>query len=215
VTTAQVAYEGSEIPGLRTGRVVIDVPIEQTYDSETRIDIFDGPSMAFERNGGAVRVVFLPWHREWSHSLGMALLLGALGALIAPVYGLVMALAALAHIVEDQLGHMGTCLLFPWSRKRITGLGWMHSGDGLPNFLTVWTSMAVILLNLDRFSAVPVIPVLPYLLAVIVAPCLLFLARAIRDRQMARCRPQQGLSLLAPGTLAAIEALDETSEVDI
>jgi hypothetical protein len=215
VTTAQVPYEGSEIPGLRTGRASIGAPIQHTYDAETQIDIFDGPSMAFERDGDAVRVTFLPWHRAWSHSLGMVLLLGALGTLIAPVYGLVMALAALAHIVEDQLGYMGSSLLFPFARKRTPGLGWMRSGGGLPNFLTVWISMAVVFLNLDRFSATPSIPVLPYLLGIIVAPSLFFVLLAAWDRFSAHRQAKQVRHPLTPAMLAAVEALDETSEVDI
>jgi len=31
----------------------------------------------------------------------------------------------------------------------------IHSGDAIPNFLTVWTAVAIILFNLDRFSAQP------------------------------------------------------------
>ncbi|MFN2167589.1 MAG: metal-dependent hydrolase, partial [Anaerolineae bacterium] len=174
VTTGQVPYPGSEIPGLAPGRAPVGAPIRHTYDAETRIDIFSGPSLTFDRAGDAVEVTFLPWHRAWSHSLAMAGLLGVLGWLLAPVYGLAMALAALAHILEDQLGFMGSNLLFPLTRRRQMGLKLLRSGDAVPNFLAVWLSLAVILLNLDRFSEAPVIPVVPYLLTVVFAPCLLF-----------------------------------------
>jgi hypothetical protein len=171
--------------------------------------------MSFERVNGAIKVTFVPWHRLWSHSMLMVLLLGLLGALIAPIYGLVMALAVLAHIIQDQLGYLGGSFLFPLKRKRIPGLKWMRSGDAIPNFLVVWVSLAILFLNLDRFSNTPILPVWPYLLGVVVLPCLLFLffagwGRLVIRRQQAKTPPT-----LEPAVIAAVEALDETNEVDI
>jgi membrane-bound metal-dependent hydrolase YbcI (DUF457 family) len=175
VTTAQVPYAGSEIPGLVPGRAQVGARIVPTYDAEMAIDIFSGPSLAFDRAGDAVQVTFLPWHRAWTHSLAMVLLLGTGGAFLAPVYGLAIALAALAHLLEDQLGFMGSSLFWPLSHRRARGLKLIHSGDAIPNLLAVWIGLATILLNLDRFSNTPSIPVLPYVLGVIVVPCLCFL----------------------------------------
>jgi membrane-bound metal-dependent hydrolase YbcI (DUF457 family) len=233
VTTAQVPYAASEPPGLEPGRAQVDVRILPTYDAETRVDIFSGPSLAFQRAGDAVEVVFLPWHRAWTHSLAMALLLGGVGFLVAPVYGLVMALAVLAHVAVDQLGFMGSNWFFPLSSRRTAGLGWIRSGDALPNFLVVWIGLATILLNLDRFSAAPMIPLLPYTLGVIVAPVLFVLGLsawtslraqrqptgvlrgfAPRVRLAQRLQAAEGLQA-AKGLQAAVEALDETHEVDI
>jgi hypothetical protein len=215
VTTGQVPIPGSEIPSLAPGWAQVQAPILHTYDGETVIDIFSGPSLAFERAGNAVKVTFLPWHRAWTHSLFLALLLGLAGMLIGPVYGLVMALAALAHILEDQMGYMGSNLLFPLTRGRMEGWKLFRSGDAIPNFLTVWISLAVILLNLDRFSAAPIIPVAPYLLLVIVLPCLLLLGLWAwktwwRGRQPVRQPVHQPAV-----ALAAVEALDETAELDL
>ena len=50
---------------------------------------------------------------------------------------------------------MGSNLLYPLSRRRSRGAQLLHSGDAAPNFLTVWTALALILFNLDRFSAQP------------------------------------------------------------
>jgi len=212
VTTGQVPFEGSEIPGQRVGRALVKARILHTYDAETKIDIFSGPSLAFEKADDAVKVTFLPWHRSWTHSLFLALLMGALGFLIAPVYGLAMALAVLAHVVEDQMGFMGSNLLFPVTRKRTMGLKLIRSGDAIPNFLAVWVSVTIILLNLDRFSMSPMIPVLPYVLAVIVAPRLLFLGVGVLLNFRVGRRPTE---MLGPQAVAAVEALDETDEVDI
>jgi membrane-bound metal-dependent hydrolase YbcI (DUF457 family) len=156
VTTAQVAYPGSEIPGLEPGRAQVGACILPTYEGGTTVDIFSGPSLAFDRAGDAVQVTFLPWHRAWTHSLALAL-------------------AALAHVLEDQLGFMGSSLFWPLSQRRVAGLRLFHSGDAQPNLLAVWIGLATILLNLDRFSGAPSIPVLPYVLGVMVAPCLFFL----------------------------------------
>jgi membrane-bound metal-dependent hydrolase YbcI (DUF457 family) len=212
VTTGQVPLAGSEIPGSQTlgmgsGQAQIQVPILHTYDGETVIDIFSGPSLAFEKDGDAVRVTFLPWHRAWSHSLFMVMVLGMVGLMIGPPYGLVMALAAFAHIAEDQMGFMGANLTFPLTRRRTMGWRLFRSGDAIPNALTVWIGLAVTLLNLDRFSAAPLIPVLPYLLTAIVLPSLFLLALwAWTKRSVAQ---------LPAAALAAVEALDETAEVDI
>ena len=47
---------------------------------------------------------------------------------------------------------MGSNLLYPFTKRRSGGLRLLHSGDAIPNFLTVWTAVALILFNLDRFS---------------------------------------------------------------
>lgn len=207
VTTGQIAVPGSEPSVQKMGRARVSAPIVVTYDGEITVDIFSGPSIAFDRAGNAIEMTFLRWHRAWSHSLVMALLVGGVGALFAPVLGLVMALAALIHAAEDQLGYMGCNILFPLTRKRTDGLRLMRSGDAVPNFLVVWVSLALILLNLDRFSTSPSIPVLPYLVGVIALPCVLFLGIAL----WSKTREPRRL----PAVLAAVEALDETEEVDI
>lgn len=215
VTTGEMSYPASEVPGLATGRVQVDARICPAYDAEIKVDVFSGPSLAFEKVGDAVQVTFLPWHRAWSHSLLMVLLLGAAGFLLAPVYGLVMALAALAHLIEDQMGNMGCNILFPLTRKRTMGLKWMRSGDAIPNFLTVWVGLAVILLNLDRFSGTPIVPFWSYLGAVVVIPWLFFIGLSAWESLHRRRQPSDAAPRLAPAVLAAVEALDETDEVDI
>jgi membrane-bound metal-dependent hydrolase YbcI (DUF457 family) len=197
------------------GRARVHGRILHTYDDEITIDIFSGPSMSFKKAGDAVRVTFMPWHRNWTHSLVAVLLLGAIGALIAPVYGVALALAALLHVVADQMGFMGSNLFFPITRERTMGWKLMRSGDAIPNFLVVWVSLACILLNLDRFSDAPAIPVWPYVLGVIVLPCLFLVGLRVWDGVSRQHRSTAGVRRLNPSVMAAVEALDETSEVDI
>ena len=109
-----------------------------------------------EKRGDKLHVHFLDWHRRWSHSLTLAAAVGLVaGLLFGKWAGIVAGLGFAGHILEDQLGFMGSNLFYPFTKRRSTGLQLLRSGDAIPNFLTVWTSVALILFNLDRFSAQP------------------------------------------------------------
>lgn len=138
-------------------RAKVDAPLNYTYDGEVNVDIFGGPSFAFVPKATGVEIQFLPWHRAWSHSLTLAALLGLIvgvvfGSLQA---GLVVMAGMAAHIVEDQLGYLGSNLFWPLTKERSSGLKLIHSGDAIPNFLAVWIALQLIFFNLDRFSATP------------------------------------------------------------
>ena len=183
VNTGQVPLPGSEPQADVEARIKVGAPVAQTYPGEMDIDIFSGPSFRFERQADALRVRFLPWHRRWSHSLTLAAALGlgtaGLWALLQLLVhgrststslwaGLVVGLGLLGHILEDQLGFLGSNLLYPFTRARTRGFGLVRSGDAIPNFLTVWSAALVIVFNLDRFSAQPgLIP--PWLLGAALA----------------------------------------------
>ena len=167
VDTSQAPIPGSELPPLsspplggkeggREARVKVGIPMAPTYDAENRVDIFSGPSFKFERQGDKLHIHFLDWHRRWSHSLTLAAAVGLVaGLLLGKWAGIVAGLGFAGHILEDQLGFMGSNLFYPFTRRRSTGLQLLRSGDAVPNFLTVWTSVALILFNLDRFSGQP------------------------------------------------------------
>jgi membrane-bound metal-dependent hydrolase YbcI (DUF457 family) len=137
-------------------RVKVGVPIAPTYDAENRIDIFSRLSFKFERPDDKLHVHFLDWHRRWSHSLTLAAAVGlVVGLLFDKWAGIVAGLGFAGHVLEDQLGFMGSNLFYPFTKGRSTGLQLLRSGDAIPNFLTVWTAVALILFNLDRFSGQP------------------------------------------------------------
>jgi membrane-bound metal-dependent hydrolase YbcI (DUF457 family) len=205
VSTAQVALAGSTPSSATSGSAPFRAPLLVPENEEIVVDIFSGPSLALEPVGDGVEVIFLPWHRAWTHSLMVALLAGLLGSLLAPIYGLALALAVLAHILVDQLGFMGSNLLFPLTHRRTRGWGLFHSGDALPNFITVWTSGALILFNLDRFSAQPILSPWPYFLLALALPALLCLGATLGSHQGQR-----------PAVATPVgEALEEAAEVDI
>jgi membrane-bound metal-dependent hydrolase YbcI (DUF457 family) len=156
VNTSQLAYAGSEIEGLGEARAKVEAPMLYTYGEEMKIDIFGGPSFAFRRRKEQVEIQFLPWHRSWSHSLVLAAFFGLAGGMLINVtLGLVIFAAMAAHILEDQLGYMGSNLFWPLTENRTGGLRLVHSGDPIPNFVTVWAALVLILFNLDRFSGQP------------------------------------------------------------
>ena len=114
------------------------------------------PQFKFERRDNKLHVHFLDWHRRWSHSLTLAAAVGLVtGLLFGKWAGIVAGLGFAGHVLEDQLGFMGSNIFYPFTKERSTGLQLLRSGDAIPNFLTVWTSVALILFNLDRFSAQP------------------------------------------------------------
>jgi membrane-bound metal-dependent hydrolase YbcI (DUF457 family) len=157
VSTSQVPYPDSE-PDLPIGRARIVASTRYTYESETWVDVFSGPAFEFRRRDDTVEITFLPWHRRWSHSFALVVLLGTVISLVfGPLYGVVLALGSITHILEDQLGYMGSDLAYPFSKRRVKGLRLFHSGDILPNLFTVWSSAVMVMLNVDRFSADPVL----------------------------------------------------------
>ncbi len=194
VNTSQAPFPGSEPEGETEGRATVGVPMVHTYDAESKINIFSGPAFRFQRQGEQVRVTFLPWHRRWTHSLTLSAAIGlGMGLLFGPTVGLVCGLGFATHVVEDQLGFMGSNLFWPLTRERTIGLQWLRSGDGLPNFLTVWTAVALILFNLDRFSAEPRLDPLPYLLAVVLLPLLALGGLYVWERRKQAARPVEAL----------------------
>jgi len=197
VDTGKNPLPGSAPDGAEEVRIPLDVPLADTYDREIDIDIFTGPSITFRRQHGQLHVHFLDWHRRWSHSLTLAAALGlgtaAVSGLVEHLVrgdvtqlpfwiGLVVGLGFVGHIVQDQLGHMGSNLLYPLTQDRTPGLGLLRSGDALPNFLTVWTALMLILFNLDRFSAQPRFPPGWFLSLVLILP-IVILGAAYRHRR--------------------------------
>ncbi|MDZ4199001.1 MAG: metal-dependent hydrolase [Kiritimatiellia bacterium] len=157
VNTGQVPLPGEVAKAGAVARAALPNPVIQTYDAVTTVDIFDGPTFGLEpTKEGGVRLHFLPWHRDWSHSLTVSALLSGLCAAVfgwraAPV----VFAGQMGHILEDQLGFMGSNLFYPFTRKRLSGAHIMRSGDSLPNFLAVWTCCLLIFWNLYRHTPDP------------------------------------------------------------
>lgn len=161
VNTAQEFQSGTPVAHTDWVDHQLGFPLTHGYASCYHVDIFTGPSFSFRRRGQALSVDFLEWHHRWTHSLLLAGFVGGIvgavasllrGASAGWLFGAVVGFAFAAHALEDQLGHMGCNLFWPLTRRRQPGLGLLHATDPAPNFLTVWTALVVILINLARFA---------------------------------------------------------------
>ena len=155
VNTGQVPVPGTHPEKQTIGCASFSCPLKITYDATSNIDIFDGPTFGFKKEdpNEVVAFHFLPWHREWSHSFTIGLLFALL---FLPFFGWTSAVVIFSgyaiHILEDQLGFMGSNLFFPLTKSRAQGIHIMRSGDSLPNFLTVWLSCLLIFWNMYRYQ---------------------------------------------------------------
>ncbi len=175
VDTGQIPFDGTELkdPEKAHARVKVNCEFYQQFDKVSNIAIMTGPCFEFEkRDDGKMEIVFLPWHRQWSHSFTLGMLVAAIVGLItyftvpegvntgyAPgyyllprwsLYPLIILFGSMVHIIEDSTGFMGNNLFYPFTKKRTNGLGFMSASEGIPNFLFVWTSVICIIYNLDR-----------------------------------------------------------------
>lgn len=156
-------------------------PIDYTYDGALHVEELGGPSLKFTRTGNAVGVEFLPWHRARTHSLVLAATTGLLAGLVFGLAaGMVTFLGYAGHVVEDQLGYMGSNLLWPFTRARSSGLKLLHAGDAPANMATIWLALGLLLLNLDRARDLPQIDVGTFLLLGVAFPAGVMLAMQLR-----------------------------------
>ena len=134
--------------------------VKLDYEATTEMDIFEGPTFALEPlPDDRVLVQFIPWHRQWSHSLTFAAVLGcAVGWFGGIAAGTIAACACSLHIAADQLGFMGSNLFYPFTRHRVQGRQLVRSDNALANFATVWMSALLIYWNLARMAPPPIVP---------------------------------------------------------
>jgi membrane-bound metal-dependent hydrolase YbcI (DUF457 family) len=138
----------------------LECSIVTDYEATTEMDIFEGPSFSMDpQPDGRVCVRFIPWHRQWSHSLtfaaGLALLVGGFGGLRAA--GIAAGACGL-HILADQLGFMGSNLFFPFTEHRQPGRQLIRSDHPTANFAVIWFTGLLIYWNLARAAPAPLNP---------------------------------------------------------
>lgn len=165
-----------------TATITLPCAVTSDYLATSEVDIFEGPSFTFEPlPDGRIIARFIPWHRQWSHSLTVGAAIGVvIGFIGTPLAGLVAAGAHALHALLDQCGYMGTNLLYPFTRRRSAGLQWLRSGNSLANLGVVWTACLLIFWNLSRLTPAHAVPLVKLLLYAAVLP--LALAALLRRR---------------------------------
>ncbi len=170
VNTSQMPVPPEQEPPKETEKK-IDIPFEYEYEKDIIVDIFSGPSLAFIPEDDKVRIVFIPWHREWTHgllpALFFSLILGGLLYLIkSPFYlqnAIIFFIGFISHGLLDQLGFMGVNFFWPFTKKRIKGLGLAESINPVSNFAVIWFSVYLIIFNIARFTPSKAFNINPYI----------------------------------------------------
>jgi membrane-bound metal-dependent hydrolase YbcI (DUF457 family) len=152
-----VTAEGIDATPL-TASATLPCPMALEYQAVTDIDIFDGPTYCLEPlPDGRVMAHFIPWHRQWTHSLvvaaTLALAIGWAGGVLA---GLVAGGAWALHILADQAGFMGSNLFFPFTRRRTPGRQMAPADHPWVNASLIWAALLLMFWNLARQTRPPV-----------------------------------------------------------
>ncbi len=178
ISTGQQPYPETEIPEDQAyAEAPFHADLDYSYHEWNNADIFSGPDFAFIPEGDMIRADFIPWHRMWSHSLSVGLLLAPLGFVFYALYGLwtgqgagyyifetkhgLLASAIIiggfwGHVLTDQTGNLGSNLWHPFTKKRSNGTGWTESGGAVCNTFTNYGAVALMIWNMNAFSYEPV-----------------------------------------------------------
>ncbi|MBN1755560.1 metal-dependent hydrolase [bacterium] len=164
VSTSQAVYAGTEPENTPTASANTRSKIIHRHGKPTTIDIMSGPTIGFSPQKEGVETVFLPWHRQWSHSFTLGILLGLLGGLLfGTTVGLLIGLPFMLHVAVDLAGFMGGNLLWPFTKRRTEGLKITSASSPIANFFLIWGSVLVILFNLNRFAPINIFKMNPLL----------------------------------------------------
>jgi len=211
-TGLEILY-GSEPEEEKIAVVKYKPNLYYSYEDVTNVDIWDGPTFQFRRDGDTIHADFIQWHRRWSHSLTLGILFGLLVGLAAgflyymndvmlsDVEMLTIMFIIIGgiwgHVIVDQLGWLGSNLWWPITGKRKTGMGLTRSMDAMANFVTTFILTALILWNLNRFAPTRIFPWndLEFIVMLIVFPLSIIIAgkylfaekgsgeKSVRDRE--------------------------------
>lgn len=141
----------------RTATAAFTTPLRLDFTAAIDVGSGDGPHFQImpEEEGGSVTAHFAPWKRHASHSAALGVILAlAAGVLWGSLAGMIVGVAYATHLLLDQLGYMGSNLLWPFSRRRTPGLKLLHASRLLPNLTVAWLGALTVYANL-AFHAGP------------------------------------------------------------
>lgn len=168
---------GNPVDGVSLSKQVASAPfhtpVSLEYMATFSIEMFDGPHLECKPTPkGLVLIRFIPWHRAYTHSMGISTILAAaavaLGAWPAAIVGWS---AHASHVLLDQLGYMGSDLLWPLSHRRFPGFKLQHASSSFWNLAAVWIAIAMLFSNIHSHAhTVHRLPPIGYIAAVIILP---------------------------------------------
>jgi len=223
VTMSAVPSPGTEPPPDKALGVAKYTPkLIDTYGKPSDIGGFSGPSFGFlKKKDGSVEVVFIPFHRRSGHSLTLGAIFALIGYLLTskPIIAVAIFIPWTFHIILDTLGHMGNNLFWPITKQRTAGLYLTSANNPFWNPFIVYSCMALILWNMNRFNTdvstlymafEPGTSVWLYLFFVIVIPWLIL--GAIYILYMSKVKEEKPTEVLAPMAGAAARMATELEE---
>lgn len=160
----------------KTATAFFSTPVSLEYLAKFPVEIFDGPHLQMRPDKkGNVSVGFIPWHRQYTHSICVSMFLACIAAACGHwKAGCIMFAAHASHVLLDQIGYMGSNLFWPILHNRYPGLKLQHASSAFWNTAAVWIAIAAIYSNLHSHAeGVPHIPVLGYIILVVAAPLFL------------------------------------------
>ena len=148
-------------------------PVALEYLADFAVEMFDGPHVeCSHQNNGEIQIRFIPWHRRHTHSLCLSALLAGLAGILFGWQAAPVAFATHAsHILLDQLGYMGSNLLWPITNQRFPGFKLQHASSAFWNLAAVWIAIALLYGNLHSHTVTaPHIPPIGFLIVAIILP---------------------------------------------
>jgi len=145
--------ENSENNNSKQGVARVTFPFHCSYDSTTTATIFVGPTITITPKEKYTQVDFIDWHRGFSHSFMIALVLSVLITIFFNItVGIIALTTYCSHIILDQIGHMGSSIFWPFNKRKINGYSLCHSSSRFANIFTVAVSSLVVFANLFYFQ---------------------------------------------------------------
>jgi len=224
VTMSGVPCLGTEPPASKASGVAKFAPkLIDRYGKPTTLKGFSGPSYGFlKKKDGSVEVIFIPFHRRSGHSLTLGALFALIGYLLTnrPIIALAIFVPWTLHLILDQYGSMGNNLFWPLTKQRTNGLYLVNAGHPFWNSFVVYSCLALIFWNMNRFNSLanPMyvafgadVPIWLYLFFAILIPWLIL--GAIYILYQIKFKPKEKPSeVVAPMTGAAAQMATELQE---
>jgi hypothetical protein len=142
------------LAGSRPGHATLSTPASLATDPSATVCVCTRPVvLQTERLAkGRVLITVMPWEQGWTHSLVLAL---ALGALAAGLWGWpagAIASGAIAwHGFTGQWGFTGSALFWPFTRRRLPGFQWiLPRHQSRSDAALLWLAFLLIAGNLLR-----------------------------------------------------------------
>lgn len=144
-----IVHDGSdEKKSKNIGIAKIGIPFHCSYNSTITASIFTGPTITIIPKESHTLIDFLDWHRGFTHSFAFALVLSLIISIFNIQLGIIGFFAYASHILTDQLGHMGSAMLWPFKKQKIAGVALCYSSSTFANMFTTSTAILVTFANI-------------------------------------------------------------------